>query len=316
MKLGMVGAGRMGASMAGRLLRGGVAVAVYDANPAPLAALKDQGAETAASLEELVALLPARRVLWMMLPAGPVTETVAEKLGALLGRGDVLVDGGNSFYKDAIRRAAAFQARGIEMVDCGTSGGVWGAERGYCLMVGGSAEAFRLIEPALKLLAPGEAGLPPSPGREGRVSTAHQGYLHCGPPGAGHFVKMVHNGIEYGLMQALAEGFALLQNGGAEVPLPLADIAELWRRGSVLSSWLLDLGAAALAQDESLARFHGHVDDSGEGRWTLEAAVERAVPAPVLAAALFARFSSRGQAAYADKLLSALREQFGGHRES
>ena len=322
MKIGMVGAGRMGAGMVARLLKGGLACVVYDPHPAAVAALVALGAEAASSLEDLVSRLSPPRIAWMMVPSGEATEKTAEVLGAILGSGDLLVDGGNSHFKDALRRSQRLAPRGIEHVDCGTSGGVWGSERGYCLMAGCSAKAFGLIEPALKILAPGLSGVAESPGRQGRISTAKLGYLHCGGPGSGHFTKMVHNAIEYGMMQALAEGFGLMKSRASEdldpasrYALPLADIAELWRRGSVVGSWLLDLSAMALAEDEALARFQGSVEDSGEGRWTMEAAMEGSVPAPALAAALFARYRSRGEGRYGDQLLSAMREKFGGHRE-
>jgi 6-phosphogluconate dehydrogenase len=323
MNMGMVGAGRMGGNMVRRLLKGGHSCVVYDRDPKALEALAKEGAGSASSLSNLVAQLKAPRVIWLMVPAGAPTEEAVTELQGLLAAGAVIVDGGNSHFKDSVRRAAALKARGIQFVDCGTSGGVWGEKRGYCLMAGGEAEAFQKVEPLLKTLAPGQGSIDPSPGREGRQSTAEQGYLHCGPAGSGHFVKMLHNGIEYGIMQAYAEGFELLKGRASEeveassrFELPLADIAELWRRGSVVSSWLLDLSAMALAEDESLKRFKGHVPDSGEGRWSLEAAIDESVPAPVLSAALFERFRSRQESSYADKLLSAMREKFGGHREA
>jgi 6-phosphogluconate dehydrogenase len=320
MRLGMVGLGRMGGNMARRLLAAGHQVVGWNRGPEPVARLVAQGGVATTSLADLVARLPAPRAVWVMLPAGETTEKAVQELAGLLSPGDVLVDGGNSNFKDDARRARILQPRGIHYLDAGTSGGVWGAERGYCLMVGGPAEGVKLLRPALESLAPGRSGVEPTPGRGGSET---QGWLHCGPAGAGHFVKMVHNGIEYGLMQAYAEGFDILRGAGAEqVPaelryaLDLPAIAELWRRGSVVSSWLLDLTARALAEDPHLASFTGKVEDSGEGRWTVQAAIEEAVPAPVITAALLARFRSRREASYADKLLSAMRRQFGGHGEA
>jgi len=323
MELGMVGLGRMGANMARRLLRAGHRILTYDRDPTPARALEREGAVAAASLRELVGRLAPPRAVWLMLPAGAPTEEAVAALGDLLERGDVAVDGGNSWFKDDVRRARRLAARGIRYLDVGTSGGVWGLERGYSLMVGGDADAFRLLEPALRALAPGRGAVEPTPGRGPGASTAEEGYLHCGPSGAGHFVKMVHNGIEYGLMQALAEGFDVLRGAaGPAVPeehrydLDLAGIAEVWRRGSVVSSWLLDLSAAALAEDPALAGYTGRVPDSGEGRWTVQAAVEEGVPAPVISAALYARFRSRADAPFGERLLSAMRRQFGGHAEA
>ena len=300
MHLGMVGLGRMGANMARRLLRAGHRISAYDRDPAAARALAAEGARAVASLRELVAGLERPRAAWVMLPAGPPTEETLAALGELLEPGDVVVDGGNSWFKDDVRRARQLAARGVRYLDVGTSGGVWGLERGYSLMIGGDAEAFALLEPAFRALAPGRGAVPATAGREGRPGTAEEGYLRCGPPGAGHFVKMVHNGVEYGLMQAFAEGFDILRGAaGAGVPeelryrLDLAEVAEVWRRGSVVSSWLLDLAAAALAEDPELAAFTGRVPDSGEGRWTVQAALEEAVPATVISAALFARFRSR-----------------------
>jgi 6-phosphogluconate dehydrogenase len=320
MKLGMVGLGRMGGNMARRLKRAGHQLVVTTQTPAKVKAYAEElGAEGAYSLEELVAKLPQPRAVWVMVPAGEATEAMVQKLGSLLAPGDVLVDGGNSYFKDDIRRAQALAAKGILYMDAGTSGGVWGLERGYCLMVGGDARGFALLEPALKDLAPGQGAVEPSPGAKG---SALKGYLHCGPAGSGHFVKMIHNGIEYGLMQAYAEGFDILR--GAASPelaeaqrydLDLAAISELWRRGSVVSSWLLDLSARALNQDPALSGFQGLVHDSGEGRWTVQAAVEEAVPAEVLTASLYARFRSRQTHTFAEKLLAAMRFQFGGHKE-
>jgi 6-phosphogluconate dehydrogenase len=323
MRIGMVGLGRMGANMARRLLRGGHAVVGHDRAPGAAQALAADGGEWAPSLEALVAALPAPRALWVMVPAGAPTEEALAALEPLLAPGDVVVDGGNSFYQDAIRRSRRLGARGIALLDAGTSGGVHGLERGYCLMIGGEADAFRRLEPIFRALAPGRGATPPAPGRAGRGGTAEEGYLHVGPSGAGHFVKMVHNGIEYALMQAYAEGFDLLRAAGSEAFPPErryaidpADVAELWRRGSVVGSWLLDLAAGALARDPALAGFSGRVADSGEGRWTVLAAVEAGVPAHALAAALFARFRSQQEATYGDRLLSALRHAFGGHGEA
>jgi 6-phosphogluconate dehydrogenase len=320
MKLGMVGLGRMGGNMARRLLAAGHQVVGWNRGPEPLARLVSQGGTAAASLAELVSRLQAPRAVWVMLPAGETTEKAVQELAGLLSPGDALVDGGNSNFKDDARRARALQPRGIHYLDAGTSGGVWGAERGYCLMVGGPAAGVKLLQPVLESLAPGRGGVEPTPGRAGSET---MGWLHCGPAGAGHFVKMVHNGIEYGLMQAYAEGFDILRGAAAEqVPaelrygLDLPAIAELWRRGSVVSSWLLDLTARALAEDPRLESFTGRVEDSGEGRWTVQAAIEEAVPAPVITAALFARFRSRREGSYADRLLSAMRKQFGGHGEA
>jgi 6-phosphogluconate dehydrogenase len=322
MDLGMVGLGRMGANMARRLLRAGHRISAYDRDPAPARALEREGAAAAASIGELVARLVRPRAVWLMLPAGAPTEETVTALGELLEPDDVVVDGGNSFFKDDVRRARQLAARGVRYVDVGTSGGVWGLERGYSLMIGGDADAFRLLEPVFRALAPGRGTIPPTPGREGRASTAEAGYLRCGPPGAGHFVKMIHNGVEYGLMQAFAEGFDILRGAaGGEVPeelryrIDLAEVAEVWRRGSVVSSWLLDLAAAALAADPELSGFSGRVPDSGEGRWTVQAALEEAVPAGVISAALYARFRSRQDHTFGEKLLSAMRRQFGGHAE-
>jgi 6-phosphogluconate dehydrogenase len=322
MDLGMVGLGRMGANMARRLLRAGHRISAYDRDPAPARALEREGAAAAASIGELVARLVRPRAVWLMLPAGAPTEETVTALGELLEPDDVVVDGGNSFFKDDVRRARQLAARGVRYVDVGTSGGVWGLERGYSLMIGGDADAFRLLEPVFRALAPGRGTIPPTPGRQGRASTAEAGYLRCGPPGAGHFVKMIHNGVEYGLMQAFAEGFDILRGAaGGEVPeelryrIDLAEVAEVWRRGSVVSSWLLDLAAAALAEDPELSGFAGRVPDSGEGRWTVQAALEEAVPAGVISAALYARFRSRQDHTFGEKLLSAMRRQFGGHAE-
>jgi 6-phosphogluconate dehydrogenase len=317
--VGFVGLGRMGGNMAVRLLGDGHRVVGWDRDARAMRAFTEAGGTGAASLDELVAQLSPPRAVWVMVPAGAPTEEMIGALGQRLAPGDVVVDGGNSYFKDDVRRARLLAARGIRFLDAGTSGGIFGLERGYCLMVGGDRDAFERLEPVFRTLAPGHAAGVPTPGRA-RAGTAEEGYLHCGPHGAGHFVKMIHNGIEYGLMQAYAEGFDLLRGAGSSaVPeehryeLDLAEIAELWRRGSVISSWLLDLTAAGLAEDPRLEGFTGAVDDSGEGRWAVQAAVEEAVPAPVLTAALFARFRSRVASTFGEKLLSALRRRFGGH---
>ena len=322
MQIGIFGLGRMGANIARRLLRHGHEVFVFNRSPGPAEALAPEGAIPAPSLPQLVEGLEPPRAVWIMLPAGDPTEAAVTELAGLMRPGDTLIDGGNSFYKDDIRRAARLKERGIHYVDVGTSGGVWGLERGYCLMIGGEAEPVRRLDPVFAALAPGRGGIPRTAARDGRDARPEQGYMHAGPSGAGHFVKMIHNGIEYGLMQAYAEGFDILRNAGsAELPeaqrydLDLADIAEVWRRGSVISSWLLDLTASALAKDEALESFQGFVQDSGEGRWTVNAAIEEAVPATVLSAALYARFRSRQEQSFADRLLSAMRSEFGGHRE-
>jgi 6-phosphogluconate dehydrogenase len=321
MQIAMVGLGRMGANMARRLMRGGHDCVVYSRNPEDVAQLVAEGATGAASLGELAERLTPPRIAWVMVPAGDTAEQVVMELASHFAPDDIIVDGGNSYYKDDVRRSKQLAERGIHYLDAGTSGGIWGLERGYCLMVGGDAESVRRLAPVLQTLAPGGSGIPPSPGRASEGS-AEQGYLYCGPSGAGHFVKMVHNGIEYGLMQAYAEGFDILKNANVET-LPedqrytfdLADIAELWRRGSVVSSWLLDLSAAALARQPDLSGFSGFVQDSGEGRWTVQAAIDEAVPAEVLTAALFARFRSRQEHTFAEKMLSAMRQGFGGHVE-
>jgi 6-phosphogluconate dehydrogenase len=334
MQLGMIGLGRMGANMVRRLARRGQECVVYDVHPEAAAPLVKDGATAAASLDDFVAKLKPPRPVWLMVPAGVVDDTT-EQLAARLARGDIVIDGGNSHYHDDIRRAAALRERGIHYVDVGTSGGVWGLERGYCLMIGGEEEVVRRLDPVFAALAPGQSAASRTPGREKAGGTAEQGYLHCGPAGAGHFVKMVHNGIEYGLMAAYAEGLNILEHASIgkekhdtdaettplrnpelyQYDLNLADIAEVWRRGSVIASWLLDLTAQALLQSPDLAEFSGRVSDSGEGRWTIDAAIDEGVPAPILSAALFARFSSRGADDYADKLLSAMRFGFGGHLE-
>ena len=321
MQLGMIGLGRMGANMARRLMRGGHECVVYDRSPDAVAKLVGEGARGSDSLASLIAALARPRAVWVMVPAGGPTEQTVDELGELLESGDTVIDGGNSFFKDDVRRAATLAAKGIRYLDVGTSGGVFGLERGYSLMVGGDADAFRQLQPVLATLAPGRGTIERTPGRaEG--GTAEDGYLHCGPSGSGHFVKMIHNGIEYGVMQAFAEGFDILRGSAGEkvapeyrYELPIADVAEVWRRGSVLSSWLLDLTAKALAEDPQLAKFSGHVEDSGEGRWTVMAAIEEAVPADVIATALFTRFRSRQDHTFAEKVLSAMRFQFGGHVE-
>jgi 6-phosphogluconate dehydrogenase len=323
MQIGMVGLGRMGANMVRRLMRRGHACVAHDRSPAAVAALVAEGASGAASLAELVAGLAPPRAVWLMLPAGDPTEATIAALEELLAPGDVVVDGGNSHFKGDPPRARRLAARGLHHLDVGTSGGVWGLERGYCLMIGGAPEPVERLDPIFRALAPGGGDLAPTPGREGGGGTAGEGYLHCGPPGAGHFVKMVHNGVEYGLMQAYAEGFDLLRGAAAETlpaerryALDVGEIAELWRRGSVVTSWLLDLAAAALARSPDLAEYAGRVPDSGEGRWTVEAALEEAVPLTVLAASLFARFRSRDPQRFAEKVLSAMRAGFGGHGEA
>jgi 6-phosphogluconate dehydrogenase len=318
----MIGLGRMGGNMARRLLRGGHRCVVFDRSPEAVAELAKEGAVGASSLADVVAKLEKPRTVWLMLPAGEITEGTIGALAVHLEAGDAVIDGGNTYYKDDVRRAGELAGKGIHYLDAGTSGGIWGLERGYCLMVGGPRDTVERLDPIWQTLAPGQGAIPPSPGREGKQSTAALGYLHCGPAGAGHFVKMVHNGIEYGLMQAYAEGFDILANAGSpELPeghrfqLDLADVAELWRRGSVVSSWLLDLSAMALAESPDLAGYTGFVHDSGEGRWTITAALEEAVPADVLAASLFARFRSRQEHTFGEKMLSAMRQKFGGHLE-
>jgi 6-phosphogluconate dehydrogenase len=322
MQLGMIGLGRMGGNMARRLLRGGHTVAGYNKTPAEVKALTADGGNGVDSLDALIAALDKPRHIWVMVPSGDPTEQTVAELGEKLDPGDTVIDGGNSFFKDDVRRAKALAERKINYIDVGTSGGVYGLERGYCLMIGGDAESVARLDPIFRTLAPGRGEIERTPGREHVGGTAEDGYLHCGPVGAGHFVKMVHNGIEYGIMQALAEGFDIMK--GAANPtvaeqhrytLPLHDIAEVWRRGSVLSSWLVDLTAKALLEDPALSRFEGYVPDSGEGRWTVMAAVEEAVPADVITAALYTRFRSRMQQSFAEKVLSAMRFQFGGHTE-
>jgi 6-phosphogluconate dehydrogenase len=321
----MVGLGRMGGNIVRRLLRAGHACVAFDRDPAPGRALAAEGAQAVADLEALVAALAPPRAVWVMLPAGEATEAALLTLAGLLAPGDVLIDGGNSFWKDGVRRGAMLRARGLHFLDIGTSGGVWGLERGYSLMIGGEAEVVRRLDPIFAALVPGKAAAAPTPGRvrgEGADPRPEEGYVHAGPNGAGHFTKMVHNGIEYGMMQAFAEGLDILKHADSEslppeqrLSLNLADITETWRRGSVVASWLLDLTAQALAGDPELAGFSGHVSDSGEGRWTVQAAVETAVSAPVLSAALYARFASRDEARFSGKVLSAQRKGFGGHLE-
>lgn len=323
MQLGIVGLGRMGGNIARRLMRNGHQVVVSDRNQAAIDTLVNEGAKGASDLAALVGQLGKPRAVWVMLPAGEATEQTIAQLADLLEAGDAVIDGGNTFYKDDIRRAAELGTRGLHYVDVGTSGGVWGLERGYCMMIGGEQAVVEHLDPLFASLAPGVGSIPRTRGREGNFSRAEQGYIHAGPAGSGHFVKMVHNGIEYGLMQAYAEGFDILRGkAGEELPpeqrysLDLAEIAEVWRRGSVVTSWLLDLTADALAHDAQLSGYSGSVADSGEGRWTIEAAVEQAVPVPVLSSALYARFRSRQQqGTYGDRLLSAMRFGFGGHVE-
>jgi 6-phosphogluconate dehydrogenase len=321
MQIGMIGLGRMGSNIVRRLTQAGHRCVVFDRDANAVRSLQGQHVTGAADLKALVKQLEIPRAVWVMVPAGAATEWTIAQLGLFLEAGDIIIDGGNSFYKDDIRRAKELATRGIRYVDCGTSGGIWGRERGYCLMIGGDRETVENLDPIFAALAPGAGDIPRTAGRDGRDPRVERGYLHCGPSGAGHFVKMVHNAIEYGLMQAYAEGFNILK-GAAERPekderydLDLADIAELWRRGSVIGSWLLDLTGLALAEDQELKSFAGRVGDSGEGRWTLHTAIDAAVPVPVLAASLFSRFSSRGEEEYANRLLSAMRAQFGGHKE-
>jgi 6-phosphogluconate dehydrogenase len=334
MKLGMIGLGRMGANMSSRLLRAGVQIVAFDRNAPKVEALVKEGAVGAASLEELVQKLEPPRAVWLMVPAAAVDGTLAA-LTPLLQRGDVVIDGGNSYYRDDIRRAKQLKSSAIHYVDVGTSGGVWGKERGYCQMIGGDADVVKRLDPVFAALAPPVDAAPRSPGRSGPPVTAEHGYLRCGPSGAGHFVKMVHNGIEYGLMAAYAEGMNILKHANVgkerqtvdaetaplddpalyQYDLDLRDIAEVWRRGSVIASWLLDLTAAALAQNPELSEFKGRISDSGEGRWTLKAAIDESVPAPILSTAIGERFASRGEADFADRIISAMRFEFGGHLE-
>jgi 6-phosphogluconate dehydrogenase len=334
-ELGMVGLGRMGANMVRRLMRDGHRCVVYDVSADAVAALEQEGAEGAASLEELAQKLSAPRSVWVMVPAGEITENTVREVAAQLERGDAVIDGGNSYYRDDIRRAGELADDGIDYVDCGTSGGVFGLERGYCLMIGGPDDAVARLDPIFATLAPGMDSAPRTPGRDGDPTPSERGYLHCGANGAGHFVKMVHNGIEYGLMAAYAEGLNILRNANAgkvareadaetaplehpeyyQYDIDIPEVAEVWRRGSVVGSWLLDLTAAALRESPDLSDYAGRVSDSGEGRWTSVAAIEEGVPAPVLSSALYERFSSRDLDDYADKVLSAMRKQFGGHQE-
>ncbi|MBW8005782.1 MAG: decarboxylating 6-phosphogluconate dehydrogenase [candidate division NC10 bacterium] len=322
MQLGMVGLGRMGANMVRRLMRGGHQCVAFDRKPKSVEELAGEGATGATTLDEFVRTLNKPRVAWVMVPAGDPTEQTVMGLGERMEAGDIIIDGGNSYYKDDVRRAKALQPKGIHYVDVGTSGGIWGLERGYCMMIGGPKGVVEHLDPLLKTLAPGPGEILRTPGREKVGGTAEEGYVHCGPSGAGHFVKMVHNGIEYGLMQAYAEGFDIFRNANStELPedhrydLNVADIAEVWRRGSVVSSWLLDLTAMALLENPTLSDYTGFVQDSGEGRWTIIAAVEEAVPADVLSAALYTRFRSRQEHTFAEKVLSAMRHKFGGHVE-
>jgi 6-phosphogluconate dehydrogenase len=334
MQLGMIGLGRMGANLVRRLQRGGHQCVVFDVNPGPVKDLAKEGATGASSLGDFVKKLSKPRAVWLMVPAAVVDSTLKD-LGPLLERGDAVIDGGNSYYVDDLRRTVELKAKGLHYVDVGTSGGVWGEERGYCLMIGGPEAVVKRLDPIFATIAPAIDAAPRISGREKLGGTAEHGYLHCGPSGAGHFVKMVHNGIEYGIMAAYAEGLAILRSASVgkktqeadaettplrdperyQYDLNLRDVAEVWRRGSVISSWLLDLTATALLKDPELSDFAGRVSDSGEGRWTIKAAIDEAVPAPVLTTALFERFFSRGEADFADKLLSAMRYQFGGHHE-
>jgi len=335
MELGIVGLGRMGANMARRLMRDGHTIVAYDVNPDAVKELEGEGATGASSLEDLAAKLSAPRAVWMMVPAGEITEKTVDGVMAVLAEGDAIVDGGNSYYRDDIRRAEKVGEKGIDYVDCGTSGGVFGLDRGYCLMIGGPDRAVDRLEPIFASLAPGVGSAPRTPGRDGDPSPSEQGYLHCGSNGAGHFVKMVHNGIEYGIMAAYAEGLNVLKNANAgkvqreadaetapleqpeyyQYDLDLPEIAEVWRRGSVIGSWLLDLTAAAMHSSPELAEFAGRVSDSGEGRWTAIAAIDEGVPTPVLTTALYERFYSRGLGDFGDRVLSAMRKEFGGHDE-
>jgi 6-phosphogluconate dehydrogenase len=322
MQIGVIGLGRMGGNITRRLIQHGHEAVVYDHDAKAVAAVAADGASGASGLDKLVAQLRPTRAIWVMLPAGKITDDTIVELSKLLQADDVVIDGGNTFWKDDIRRAKMLKARNIHHVDCGTSGGIWGLDRGYCMMIGGEKAIVDRLDPIFKALAPGLGDVPRTPKRDGRDPRAEQGYIHAGPNGAGHFVKMVHNGIEYGLMQAFAEGFDILKNANSEAlpedarfDLDLTDIAEVWRRGSVISSWLLDLTASALAADSQLDGFEGVVDDSGEGRWTIMAAIEEAVPANVLSAALFTRFRSRRDHTFAEKILSAMRKGFGAHVE-
>ncbi|MBR0776439.1 decarboxylating 6-phosphogluconate dehydrogenase [Bradyrhizobium diazoefficiens] len=322
MQLGMIGLGRMGGNIVRRLMRHGHSTVVYDKDAKAVAGLAADGAQGSATLEEFVAKLERPRTAWVMLPAGRITETTIDTIAGVMQDGDVIIDGGNTFWQDDVRRGKALKQRGIHYVDVGTSGGVWGLERGYCMMIGGEKAVVDRLDPIFAALAPGAGDIPRTEGREGRDPRIEQGYIHAGPVGAGHFVKMIHNGIEYGLMQAYAEGFDILKNANIDA-LPadhrydfdLADIAEVWRRGSVIPSWLLDLTSTALADSPQLSEYSGFVEDSGEGRWTVNAAIDEAVPAEVLTAALYTRFRSRKEHTFAEKILSAMRAGFGGHKE-
>jgi len=334
MQLGMVGLGRMGANMVRRLMKGGHNCVVFDRSPKSVAELAGEGATGSSSIQNFITKLQKPRAIWLMIPAAVVDPTIAE-IAPHLEAGDILIDGGNSYYIDDIRRAKDLQPKGIHYVDVGTSGGVWGLERGYCLMIGGPGKAVQYLDPIFKTIAPGPGDIPRTPGREKVGGTAEQGYLHCGPSGGGHFVKMVHNGIEYGIMAAYAEGLNVLKSADVgkrthevdaettplrdpehyQYDFNLPDVAEVWRRGSVIASWLLDLTASALLGDPTLSKFSGRVSDSGEGRWTIKASIDEAAATPVLTSALYERFSSRGEADFADKLLSAMRFEFGGHLE-
>jgi 6-phosphogluconate dehydrogenase len=322
MQLGIVGLGRMGGNIAQRLMRQDHSCIVYDKSAEAVAAISGKGATGSRSLEDLAAKLTVPRAVWLMLPAGEVTEDAVTELRGVLQAGDIVIDGGNSFYKDDVRRARDLKTKDIHYVDVGTSGGIWGLDRGYCLMIGGEKDIVAHLDPIFSALAPGLGNIERTAGRDGRDNRPERGYMHCGPCGSGHFVKMIHNGIEYGMMQAYAEGFAILKGATSDARPPdecydldVADIAEVWRRGSVISSWLLDLAAIALAGDPKLDQFSGVVEDSGEGRWTVMAAIEEAVPATVLSAALYARFRSRDDHGFADRMLSAMRKGFGGHIE-
>lgn len=322
MQLGMVGLGRMGANMVRRLMKGGHACVVYARNPESVERLAGEGATGTKTLDEFVKRLSPPRAAWVMVPAGEATQQTVQALAERMKPDDIIIDGGNSYYKDDVRRAKGLRQKGIHYVDVGTSGGIWGVERGYCLMIGGEEQVVKRLDSIFKTLAPGRGDVVRTPGREKTAGTAEDGYLHCGPSGAGHFVKMIHNGIEYGLMQAYAEGFDIFRNANSkELPeehrydLNVADIAEVWRRGSVVGSWLLDLTAMALLENPTLSNYTGFVQDSGEGRWTIMAAIEEAVPTDVLSASLYARFRSRQEHTFAEKLLSAMRQKFGGHVE-
>ena len=335
MQLGMIGLGRMGSNLVRRLMRAGHECVAFDVDAARVEALEDEGAVGAGSIDEFVEKLQTPRAAWVMVPAGDITERTVNELGARMQPDDVVIDGGNSYYRDDLRRANQLTERGIHLVDCGTSGGVWGRERGYCLMIGGEEQVVARLRPLFEAIAPGVDAAPRTPGRQGELAPGEQGYLYCGPNGAGHFVKMVHNGIEYGIMAAYAEGLNILHHANVgrsehavdaettplrnpeeyQYDFNMRDIAEVWRRGSVIASWLLDLTASALLTDPALSAFAGRVSDSGEGRWTIKAAIDEAVPAPVLTTALYERFSSRGESDFADKVLSAMRYAFGGHQE-